>query len=1046
MKAISEFILEKKLVIQFTLFLLLAVGIFRILGMNREAFPNVALDKVVIQAVLPGGTPEEIERLIAIPIEKQLRSVGNIDKVRSYNLENVSVIMIFLTEGQKDTQKIVDDIKDAVSLAQLPDNANKPTVSEITTEKQQVIDLAFTLKQPTNSPISDYKKLRDIAKEYEDRLFQIKEIAEVQRFGYRDRQFLVEVNPAALNARDIGLNTVLNALGSRNIDVPSGVLKLKGNEYLLRTKGQFEEAKDMLNVPLVGNENGFTTTIKDIAKVFDTYKDEEIYEIVNGKEAIVLRIWKSEQADIINTTEITKLLIKSLNEQYPEVKVASFDDKSADVTKQIGDLGLNFATGLTLVVLALFIILGPRLSMMISLAIPFIFIITFILIKQAGLTINTVSIFGLIMVLGMMVDNSIVVAENTYRLMQEGLARKDAILKTFKDVLIPLIVSMLVITSAFLPLLFLSGIVGKFIVGIPKVVLMTLFVSLIFSLTFLPNWLNTFLPNTVRVTHKHNEPDEKTGFFTVFLMAYKKTMQWAIHHRYIALGLSGVLFLSMFFLAGRFLSFYMFPPGGEDDIEIKTWMPVGTTLEKNLSTINSLEPMLSKLAGNDLKYIRTRVGIHEAPVIDPKPGQETHRSHIMLKLVPEDERKEKWKDAAGLVNQIRTTIANAQKEGSLDKGLFVDVNAKVKGPPIGKPVSLEIRGSDYKIIQEIANLYIEKLNKIEGVTDIRIDLEDGKEEYRFHVNDSVAALTESSAKDIARSVRTAYNGEIASSISKGEDKINIMVRFPESSRMTMESMKNVNVENKFKRLIPLDKVTYVTRERSFSMINRQDLLRIVRLEASIDTKKTNSLSVNSRLKKEINLDKFSGYSVNFGGEQEDSQKSFKDLGISMLFAAAVIFAIFIVYFDSVGTTLVVLASIPFGIIGVLFALMTHGQPLSFMSMLAIVALSGGIVANTLILITFIEELRSTGMPLDEAIISGGEIRLRPIFLTTVTTVIGLIPSAYGVPTLDRFVQPLSLAFGWGLAFATVVTLVLVPIIYRIKEDISTKLKSIRLVK
>jgi multidrug efflux pump subunit AcrB len=1034
MRQIGEFILEKKLVMQFILVLLLVMGLVTVTGMKREAFPNVSLDKVVIEAVLPGATPEEIERLIAIPIEKQLRQVSNLDKVRSYNLENVSVIMVFLKEGIGDTSKVLDDIKDAVDLAKLPDNAVEPTVREITTEKQEVIQIALTLKNPIGKPIEDYRKVRNVAKEIEDELFQLKEIAEVQKFGYRDRQFLVEVDPASLNSREIGLNTVLNALGSRNIDTPSGVLKLDGNEYLLRTKGEFEEAKDMLEVPLVGNEFGFSTLIKDIAKVKDTYKDIEIYEKVNGKDAVVLRIWKNESSDIINTSEKTKERIDSVIHKYPEIEFTYFDDRSENVIKQIGDLGINFATGLTLVVVVLFFILGPRLSLIVSIAIPAIFLITFNLINQSGTTINTISIFGMVMVLGMMVDNSIVVSENTFRLMQEGMPRKDAILQTYRDVLIPLIVSMLVISAAFVPLLFLSGIVGKFIVAIPTVILLTLVISLIFSLSFLPNWLNIFLPEKIKATHKHNEAEDNSGVFSYILKLYKITMEWAIRRRYIVLGLFSLFFIFMLTMSSLFLRFQFFPGGGEEDIEIKTWMPIGTTLEKNHSEIDVIEPLLIGMVGEDLSYIRTRVGIHESPAVDPKPGQETHRSHIMMKLVPEDDRKE-WNSGLRLVNTIRTTLEKAKDDGILDKGLFIDVSAKVKGPPIGKPVSVEIRGQDYEKIQEIANQYIDELKLINGVYDIRIDLEEGKEEYRFRIKDEAAIRTEVSARDISRSIRTAYNGEIASNISKGEDKINIMVRFPESSRMDVNSLKNVKVENRNRRLIPLDKVTYVTKERSYSMINRQDLLRIVRLEASIDTEKVTSLAVNTRLKKAVNLSKYQGYIVNFGGEQEDAQKSSRDLGFSMLLAVAVIFIIFIVYFNSIGTTGVVISSIPFGIIGVLFALLSHGFPLSFMSMLAIVALSGSIVANTLILITFIEELRGTGIPLNEAIIKGGEIRLRPIFLTTLTTVIGLLPSAYGFPTLDRFVQPLSLAFGWGLLFATGVTLVLVPIVYRIKEDI-----------
>jgi multidrug efflux pump subunit AcrB len=570
--------------------------------------------------------------------------------------------------------------------------------------------------------------------------------------------------------------------------------------------------------------------------------------------------------------------------------------------------------------------------------------------------------------------------------------------------------------------------------GIPAVVLITLASSLLFALVFLPNWLNQFLPNKLETKIKDESIEEKEGIFGLVIRAYKATIRLALTHRILVLGLFTVIFFFTLFLAGKFLPFVMFPSGSEEDIEIKVWMPIGSTLQKNLETMEKIEPVVISMAGKDFKYIRSRIGIHESPIVDPKPGQEVHRSHLNLKLVTAADRKE-WKDARALVQKIRSYMEESKQTGIIPKEMIYDVNAKVKGPPVGKPVSLEIRGADFKVIQEIANLYIEELKKIDGVSDIRTDLELGKEEYRFHVRDDVASKTEISARDIARAVRTAFNGEVASTISKGEDKINILVRFPESERQSMKSLSLVKVENRNRRLIPLEQVTYSAKERNNSMINRQDLQRAVRLEASVDTKKTTSLFVNRKLQTTIHLDKYVDYSVIFGGEQEDAGKSFKDLGISMLFAVAVIFGIFIIYFNSIGTTTVIIGSIPFGIVGVLFALMTHGMPLSFMSTLAIVALSGSIVANTLILITFIEELRAKGMSIEDAIVNGGAIRLRPIFLTTISTVIGLVPSAYGVPTLDPFVQPLSLAFGWGLFFATGVTLIFVPVLYRVKEDL-----------
>ncbi len=1040
MTKVLAYFMEHRLVTNVFLVMFLALGFVSLTSMNREAFPKVTLDKVVIETPYPGGTPEEIERLVSIPIEKQLRSVSHIDEVRSYNLENVSVIMVFLEEGLPDTRPVVEDIQDAVERTELPPGTATPTVEEITTDKQQVIDVAFALKKdgahiPTTE---EYRMLRDTAKAFEDKLYEVPEVAEVERFGYRNRQFLVEVDPSALSERRIGLNQLLHVLGMRNIDMPSGVMRLNGYEYLLRTRGQFSEVVEMRTVPIVGNATGFMTVLADVARVFDTFEDPRIYERYNGSHVIVLRVWKTESADIIDAATAAREVVEKMKERYPEVEVATFLDQSQDVIRQLNDLILNFITGLILVVAVLFFILGFRLSMVISVAIPSIFLIAFTFIKSAGITINTISIFALVMVLGMMVDNSIVVAENSYRLMQEGQSRRDAIRNTLSEVFAPLLVTMLAISAAFTPLLFMGGIIGKFIFGIPAVILIVLVVSLVFSLAFLPSWLNTVLPE--RINRYDASDEDNMGLFSIIIRAYRKTMDIALEHRLAVIGGFTVFFFGLLVLAGRFLPFVLFPAGGEDAIEIKTYMPQGTTLERNLEVMEKTEGIIAEAVGEDLVFLRDRVGIHEPPFDDPKPGEETHRSTVIVKLTPVAERDED-RTAAVYVKKIRDALQQAQQAGQLPETFRYDVEADVHGPPVGKPVSLQIRGADFDRLKEIADLYIKELQSIPGVYDINLDLEEGKEEFRFHVRDDVAARAGLSVNDVAQAIRTAFNGEVASSISKGEDRINIVVRFPDQARHRLDSLKDLKVQNNQGNLVPLEKVAYYTRERSYSMINRQDMMRVVRVEASVDTDQVTSLEVNRLLQQKIDISKdYPDYSVTFGGEQEDAQESFADLVVSFLFAMGVIFAIFLVYFNSVTTTGVVMGAIPFGIAGVLLGLMLHGKPLSFMSMLAIVALSGSIVANTLVLVTFTEELRKKGQELREAIINAGAIRLRPVLLTTVTTVIGLLPSAYGIPTVDHFVQPLSLSFAWGLMFATLITLVLCPLLYMLKEDFLARIR------
>lgn len=1035
MQRIIHFLIHQKLFINLMVFLILLTGFFMAKSTNREAYPEVNFDMVSIQTEYPGGSPDELEQLVTVPIEKKLREVDGIDKVRSYNIENVSVLAVYIEDDAPDKKQVVQDIKDAVDLVDnLPDKAELPIVEEIKIDKTTAIDIALYGKVPGVS----YREIRDAADALEDFLYEIKGVAEVEDFGFYDKEFLVEVDPDAQQKFRIGLNTIINTLARRNLDLPGGPLRIDDKEYVLRTKGQYENTKEIEDTVIMSNDAGFITRIRDVATVSDTFEEADVLERFNGRKAIILRVWKKRSADEIN-------LVNKLKEELSEYKITNsenvviktFNDTSRYTRNRLSAVQTNAITGFFLLALILFLLLGKRMSAIVTTSIPIAFMAAFFAMKLGDITFNVISLFGMIMVLGMIVDFGIVVAENSHRYMQMGISRTEAIEKGVSEVFWPVTMTLLCICAAFAPLLFLSGIVGKFIRGIPIVLIICLTASWIIAMFIMPTYLNMF-SNENSTSPKPKARRDKNNYFEKgkFGSVQKKYQQFlvaSLKHRYITLGgLIILLFIALIMV--KIIGFVFIPGGGAEELEIKLKFPQETNLQANLRELKKIEEIILRLPEEELVSLHSKVGSDITGFIDPKPGEGTHKSTIQIYLSPEKDRE---RDAAPILDQLRTDILTAQKEDKLSKSMGFEFTEKRRGPPIGKPVNVEIRGKDFNIIKKISQEYMDYLGTIKGVRDITFDLEEGKQEYRYMPNEVMAARTEVSVMDIANALNASFQGTVATSVRQGKEDIDIRVRFPEDARKNKKSLDDVMIANGTGGLIPLDRVTHLNKQPGFTQINRLDYKRIVQVQAEVDTEHTTSIEVNHMLAKKFkDIEKrYPGYSISYGGEQEETGERMGEMGVLFLFAILIIYIILAVYFNSLMIPFVVMSAIPFALVGVIFALFVHGQPMSFMSTLGLFSLAGVIVSNTLVLVQFINYMRDEKLVLKDALVKAGVIRLRPVLLTSGTTVLGLFPTIYGLAGKDYFVAPLALSFGYGLIFATFITLVLVPCFYHIAEDL-----------
>jgi len=1059
MKKLISYLLDQKLLINLVVAIIILAGITTFSGINRESVPDIKFDMVTITTVYPGASPSDAEELISIPIEKKLRSISNLDKVRAYNVENVSLIVVFIEDKASDKKKVVQDIKDAVEqVSNLPSAAQKPLVAEVTFDNTELVSVAFTGKDE-NVP---YSKLREFANKSENFFYDIDGIAEVDKLGYYDREYLAEVDPNALEKYRIGMNSIVSALKMRNIDFPGGALRIGKKEFVLRTKGQFKNAEEIRNTVIRGNDTGYALRIGDIAKITDTYEEADVHQRFNGKQAVIFKLWKKRSADEIELSDRMKKIVAGYSlSGYEDVDISFFNDQSERTSSRITSVVHEAALGFVVLGLFMFLLLGRRMSMLVLAGIPVTFMVTFTAMWYMGITINIVSLFGMIMVLGMMVDFSIVIAENSHRYMEHGMKRREAVETGVSEVFMSVTVTLICIVAAFMPLLLVSGMIGKFVKAIPTVIIITLIASWIIAMFILPMFLNMFLSESHkkgkdkrdetlpqkllskffgnkidRSLKKIQKEDENIdeGLFGQVQNLYKKMVTAALKHRYVTIGILLVLFVVSLSLVPK-IGFKFVTGGGEEQIRISVKLPFEINLESNLYEMKKIEKLiLESVPAKEFKALHLYVGEEYTEIIDPKPGKATYKSTFEIYLVPEKERNR----IADVINQdLRKRITEAQDKGIISKYLNIKVDNVFDGPPVGKPVNVEIQGEDFEVINKIAAEYTAYLAEVKGVRDITIDLESGKTEYQYTVNERMAAWTGVSAYDIASAINASFTGTVATKVNQNEEEVGVRVRFEETAREKMSGLRDVKIANMTGGLIPLDSVSNVKIDKGYSQINRLNFKRLVQVQADVDTKIITPVDVTKILENKFaDIEKrYPGYIIRYGGEQEDTNESMSELGTLFFAALIFIFVVLTVYMKSLIMPVVIMIAIPFALVGVIFALFTHGQPLSFMSTLGLFSLAGIIVSNTLVLVQFINKFRDQGMNLNEALIEGGVVRLRPIILTAGSMILELLPVMYGFGGKDYLVSPLALAFGYGLMFATFITLVLIPCFYYVAEDI-----------
>ena len=1013
---IGEFSVRQPVLVNLVFIAVVLVGVFTFFGMPAEMLPNVNMDEAIVAVFYPGVSPQEMETLVTKPLEDEIDAVEDVEHVSSTSGESRAIVDVRFKPGLSDDEfdRRILDLRAAVDNArsEMPDDADDPVVIPI--KLGEVIPI---LSVSLGGPVSD-TVLREVAEELREDLLDVEHVRAVDMVGEREREIWIELDADRLESYGVSIGQVLASLAARNINVPAGTLDLGRSEYIVRTLGEFASLEEIEEHVVAPDALGRQIRIRDIGIVRDTLAERLTMARLDGERSVTLWVMKDREGSVVRVADRVRGAVEHYDERLTEdVSFEIRNDTSVEVRDVLGILKRNGLLGIVLVTFILFIFIGLRNAVIAAIGIPFSFFAAFILMNAAGVTVNTISLFSLVLVLGMLVDDAIIVIENIYRHMEQGVPAREAAVKGTGEVLAPVTAAVLTTVAAFLPLLLMSGIWGKFMNVIPKTVTFALLASLVEAFLVLPSHMADFGRVALRQNRCHPQ-------FLSLTRWYEGLLRRVLLRRYRAV--AAILVLAVVAVGLVFtLDVMIFQEEDVNQIEIRAQTPVGTRLEITDGVARQLEGIVFALPEEEMEAVVTRVGF----MIREHRGElASHNMQLNLDLVDRSDRERSDED---IMAALRSEISNVA-------GLtFFSLSRPIQGPPSGRPVEVRAKGEDPRVLARIADEIKSKLAAYRGVVDIDDDMTRGKSELRVSIVQDEASLYGLTVYDVSSAVRAAFEGVEATKYRGGADtEIDVLVRLEEDDRRDLDDLKSLRIATPAGTAVPLGSVADFSVASSAAELHRRDGERIVTVTADVE-EGTTSTEVNGFLRKEFAdvSRRYPGYRLDFGGEYQETQESFTSLLLAFLVAILLIYLILGTEFQSFIQPLIIMFTVPFAFIGVVVGLVVMRHPFTLNAGVAIVALAGVVVNDSIVLVDFVKRARASGVTRWESIVQAGCMRLRPILLTSITTILGVLPLAMGWGGVSLTWGPMAASLAWGLAFATILTLFVIPALFAIVDDI-----------
>lgn len=1010
MRTVFAFFASHKILAYMITVLILLSGTGTLFTIQRDMFPDVEFGEIIITTRYPGASPEDVELKVTNKIEDELRTVEGLKHFTSWSTENFSMIHIVVDPNEPDLDEVVLDVRDAVDrVTDLPREIDEtPYVKEVTTSELPMIEVGLTGNIP-------YGELRGLARQLEKKLQDIPGVSRLERYGWRDREIRIEVSPDKLIEYELPIGNVINAVHRRNVQATGGSFESYVSEKNIVTLAEFRDPREARDVVVQTTFHGPLVRIRDIAEVKDAFEKERVLSRINGEPAISFLALKSKSADIVRTVDAIKALLEQEQQRLPEgVRVVYSNDASKYVRNRFSIVGTNGALGLILLIAILALVLNARIAFWVALGIPVAMLGTIFMLPAFGLYLDSITMTALVLVIGIVVDDAIIIAEHIYKEYESGKTPLQAAVDGVSGVFKPVITTVLTTFVAFAPLFFMPGMLGKFVYVIPLAISLALFVSLLEACLALPAHIAGGLSKS------HAQEDRRNQFFADLQQRFSRFTTRLLRWRMAVILLFIMALAGTVFWATSSMTIILFPSETSDAFMISLETESGSSLQATLDKTIEVEKIISNLGSKELDSFVTRVGMH-GDVIAPTESE--NYANIFVSLVPFTKRA---RTADQIVEQLRSQIGKLK--GIKDVTFEIDAG----GPPVGRPIMIRIVGSNDKIREQLTGDVVTYLESVDGVKDIERNDRTGKDQVEIKLDYDRLAKLGLTVADVAQTVRVAYDGEVVTTVRYGEDDVAFRVIYPKSIRAQAGFLSHLHVANLENRLIPITQFARFATEPGPASFNHFKGERSIVVSADVNTEKTTSvLATNKVLEHFGNLDDYPGMRFEVTGEAQETGDSMRSLAFIFVFAVLGVYCLLILLFDSLWQPLLIVSVLPFAVTGVIVALILHNEPLGFLAVIGMIGLAGVVVNDSLVLVNRINELHREHphKPLADVIAQGTGDRLRAVVLTSITTIAGLLPLAYGLGGADPYMSPMALVLGYGLVFATPITLILVPCLY-----------------
>lgn len=1105
---LTDISIDNKTSVSILSIIIIILGISAYVSLPRESAPDISIPLVIVSTPYPGVSPEDVETLISQPIEKEINAIAEVKSIESSSFEGYSLVRVEFQSGY-DIDEALNKVREKVDKAKpkLPADAEEPEVVEINFSEFPILVIDIS------GPIG-LVKLKDIAEDLKDEFEKVDGVLEVKVNGGMEREVKVDVDVVKLQHYNIRFDDINQSIAEENKTIPGGSIDVNETSFLVRIPGEFTKPYLIENL-IVKVKDGKPIYLRDVAEVTYSFKDRTTYARLNGTDAVSISISKRVGENIIRIANEIKTTLAERQKQLPaDIKFSITSDQSKEIDLQVKDLENNIFSGLVLVIAVLFFFLGFRNAFFVSIAIPFSMLISFFVLQMLNVTLNFVVLFALILALGMLVDNAIVIIENIYRFLEEGKDLKTAAKEATGEVAWPVITSTLTTVAAFTPLLFWPGVVGDFMFYIPSVLIITLLSSLFVALVINPVVAAEFMKLETKsrpkgIWGKISLPFRKTTeFFNEKLLPktiemYEKTLRYAVstprdlnkkinkRNWYGVLGfilvfiiegaIAGVLpiwveliitlaaivgtlfvfsnvrlrfvfgaFLTLIFITqlygaiGKGVEF--FPTTQPARIYVNVETPTGTNLEETDRITKEVEERMLGRNYSDVEDVSIVVGSSTNPFDAGSSTPNKSTTTIQFK-----DYADRDTSSIEITESIRELVSDIP-------GADITIQQQENGPPVGLPVNIEISGDDFTRLGEIAAAVREYIKDVPGLVDLKDNYDAGKPEMRVDIDREKAALYGLSTTTIANFIRTAINGTTASKYRVKEDEYDITVRLRKDQRESVDALKNLKIiynNDQGKTLsVPLISVAEITNGKGPGAIRRKDLKRVVTVTAEAAEGFNPNDVLQSVKTKLADYQMPQAYRLEFTGQSQEQDEASAFLGKAFLIAILMIFLILVIQFDSLNQPLIIMSAVIISLVGVFLGLIVYTMPFGIiMTGIGVISLAGVVVNNNIVLIDYTNQLRKRGASREEAVITAGLTRFRPVTLTAITTILGLIPLSFGYgfdlytfsfstgSESADFWKSMGIAVIFGLAFATFLTLVLVPVIYTTIEETRDTLKA-----